>query len=306
MTIADYIEQDLESRIRSGNGLPDKLTLGALAEDYGVSSTPVRLALESLIDKRLVERQSNGRLRFKSPGPRSKKRVQRPSKPVDWESVLANEILILSLQGTADFLREEAMAEKHGIGRTLLRRVFNRLAGGGLIEHIPRRGWKVREFREPDMDAFIDIRETMELKALDLARPFLQREQLQAMLNANSGDQSNRPRIDNDLHRYFIDCSGNRYIKSFFDSHGGYYTALFDYATLGLSVVSEMAHQHCQILDHALHRRWAQSRSALANHISAQRPLMKRMIEQVRAFEFDERSARDLTARLIRPIDSPD
>lgn len=282
MTIAEYIEQDLESRIRSGIDLPPKLTLGALAENYGVSSTPVRLALESLIDKKLVERQENGRLRYRLPRRKTRKRVALPEKPVEWESVLANEVLILSLQGKVEFLREEAMAEKHGIGRTLLRRVFNRLAGGGLIEHVPRRGWKVREFRERDMDAFIDIRETLELKALDLARPNLQQTDLERMLSGNSPSHAASSRIDNHLHQYFIDRSGNRYVQSFFATHGGYYTALFDYATLGLSVVSEMAAQHCEILEHVMCKRWARARTALANHIQSQRPLMIRMIEQVK------------------------
>ena len=284
MTIAEYIEQDLESRIRSGSELPEKMTLGALADKYGVSSTPVRLALESLIDKNLVERKQNGRLKIRPPRRTSKKRVSPPSEPVDWESVLAQEILILSLQGfrSDEFLREEAMAEKHGIGRTLLRRVFNRLAGGGLIEHIPRRGWKVHEFREEDMDAFIDIRETLELKALDLARPNLLIRDLQRMLEGNAPKNARRSEIDNDLHQYFIDKSRNRYIQSFFETHGGYYTALFDYATFGLSVVSEMAEQHREILTHVLARRWAKASSSLACHIQSQRPLMIEMIEQVR------------------------
>ena len=283
MTIAEYIEQDLESRIRNGSELPVKLTLGALAESYGVSSTPVRLALESLIDKKLVVRQENGRLKFRRPRRSSRKRVAPPEKPGDWESVLAQEILMLSLKRDSrpDFLREEQMAERHGIGRTLLRRVFNRLAGGGLIEHVPRRGWKVREFREQDMDSFLDIRETLEQKALDLARPRLDVETLQRMLEGNTPGAAARAQINNDLHQYFITCSGNRYIQSFFDSHGGYYTALFDYATLGLSVVSEMAEQHREILEHVLARRWARSRRALAHHIRSQRPLMLKMIEQV-------------------------
>ena len=281
MTIAEYIEQDLESRIRSGTDLPPKLTLGALAESYGVSSTPVRLALEALIDKNLVVRQENGRLRFRPPGKSSRKRVAPPEKPVDWEAVLAQEILILSLRGDTRFVREESMAERHGIGRTLLRRVFNRLAGGGLLEHVPRRGWKVREFREQDMDAFIAIRENLELMALDLARPNLEPEPLQRMLAGNTPSQAASARINNDLHEYFIQQSGNRYIKSFFDSHGGYYTALFDYATLGLSVVAEMAGQHREILEHVLARRWARARAALANHIQCQRPLMIRMIRQI-------------------------
>ncbi|MAG92646.1 MAG: transcriptional regulator, partial [Planctomycetaceae bacterium] len=82
----------------------------------------------------------------------------------------------------------------------------------------------------------------------------------------------------NQLHRYFIDRSENRYIKEFFASHGGYYTALFDYAALGASVVKEMAEQHREVLSHALARRWAKARKALAHHIRSQQPVSLELI----------------------------
>ncbi|NNE35510.1 MAG: GntR family transcriptional regulator [Rhodothermales bacterium] len=277
MTISKYIEQDLESRIRAGAELPMKLTVGAIADSYGVSQTPVRLALECLIDKNLVVKQENGRLRL-PPVAGVKAHVAPPSKPVDWESVLANELLLMSLRGEDGFVREELMAEKHGIGRTPLRRVLHRLSGGGLIEHIPRRGWRVQTFRQADMDAFIDIRETLEVKALDLARSHLVQEDLERMVEGNSATAVSRSRIDNDLHDYFVKKSGNRYIISFFDSHGGYYTALFDYAALGAEVVSEMAGQHIEILNHVIARRWSKARRSLASHIRAQKPVMQKVI----------------------------
>lgn len=277
MTIAEYIERDLESKIRSGSDMPAKMTIGAIADQYGVSQTPVRLAFECLIDKNLVVKQDNGRLRLNQ-RLHGKKQVSPPSKPVDWESVLAKEILLLSLTSDDCFLREEAMAEKHNIGRTLLRRVFHRLAGGGLIEHVPRRGWRIRTFTQEDMDAFINIRETLETKALDLSRRFIVAEDLERMLSGNSEAAISRSQIDNGLHAYFITKSNNRYIESFFDTHGGYYTALFDYATMGAEVVSEMAAQHRDILQHALEQRWGAARKSLAHHIRSQKPVMEKMI----------------------------
>ena len=277
MTISRYIEQDLESKIRSGSELPAKVTVGAIADLYGVSPTPVRAAVQGLIDKNLLIKQDNGRLQVGTV-PRTTHRVERPTRPVEWESVLAREILILSLRGYDGFVREEVMAEKHGIGRTPLRRVFHRLAGGGLLEHVPRRGWRVPSFEPADMDAFIDIRETLELKALDLARPFLVAADLEEMLRGNSLAAVRQSNIDNNLHRYFVEKSGNRYIASFFETHGGYYAALFDYAALGAAVVSEMAEQHRAILEHALAGRWRKARLALAEHIRAQKPVMEKMI----------------------------
>ncbi|MEM9410832.1 MAG: GntR family transcriptional regulator [Planctomycetota bacterium] len=281
MTISQYIAQDLESRIVSGDSLPAKLTLGALAECYEVSVTPVRLALSYLIDRNLIVRQSNGRLRV-SP-PRNKRIAAAiPDKPRDWDAILAEEVLLLGIRGESNFIREEAMAERHGIGRTLLRRVFNRLAGGGLLTHVPRRGWRVRKFVEKDMDAFIAVRETLETMALDLARPNLNLVEIDRMLDGNSVQNVRRGQIDNDLHAYFIQKSGNRYVESFFQSNSGYYMALFDYATLGTKVIAAMAGQHRDILENVKHKHWAKARTALSSHIRAQKPIMMKMVKILR------------------------
>ena len=284
MTISQYIEQDLESRIRSGRDLPSKITLGSIAETYGVSATPVRTALEGLIERRIVVKGENGRIQVND---RIKGRVNgrqqpvTPKPPSDWEAAVARELLLLSLRGEAGFVREELLAEQHGIGRTPLRRVLHRLAGGGLIEHVPRRGWRVQAFSQDDMDAFIDIRETLEVKALDLARNALVEADLEQMLVGNSPEAVAQSRIDNRLHLYFVEKSGNRYIASFFENHGGYYTALFDYAALGAHVVADMAAQHRDILNNVLRKHWARARDALSVHIRAQRPVMSKVIHEL-------------------------
>ena len=291
MTISDYIEQDLESRIRSGNDLPERLTLGQIAEMYDVSLTPVRAALDGLIERKLLIKQDNGRLQIAAPiGPRrpaskqGKKKAARPAPPVDWDAALGREIIILSLVDPSDpFVREEAMAEKHGIGRTLLRSVFQRLAGGGLLEHVPRRGWRVPSFQKDEMESYLDIRETLEVKALDLGRAKLNPSDLERMMDGNGPSAVRRGAIDNTLHSYFVKASGNRYIEAFFDSNGRYYNALFDYAALGAKVVAEMAEQHLEILKHAQAKRWAKARASLAHHIQSQRPVMEAMIATVRA-----------------------
>jgi DNA-binding GntR family transcriptional regulator len=284
VTLASYIEQDLEARLRSRKNLPETLTLDALATSYDVSLTPVRTAVGELVRRKLLRREQNGRL---APNPaelaKHSPRRNKPSPPIDWDTVLANEMLLVSLNGQEVFAREEALAERHRIGRTLLRQVFHRLAGRGLLEHVPRRGWRVHPFREEDMIAYLDVRETLEVKALDLARRRLVTADLEAMLAGNlPSTRGDSPHLDNDLHQYFIERSGNRYIQGFFAAYGGYYTALFDYAALGASVEEEMARQHREILTHILARRWAKARTALANHIRAQQPVSMKVIEILR------------------------
>lgn len=281
--ISSYIEQDLEARIRSGQGLPERLTLAAIASMYDVSLTPVRAAVAGLITRRVVRKHDNGRLEVGAVRKRRRATKSAIAGPLpDWDERVARELVLLSLaDDSGEFVREEAMAEQLGIGRSMLRSTFQRLAGGGLVEHVPRRGWRVPRFDHDEMDAYLDIRETLEVKALDLARPHLDADELGLMIAGNEQGAIDHGAIDNRLHAYFIKQSGNRYIDAFFASNGRYYNSLFDYAALGTQVVAEMAGQHVEILEHACARRWAKARMALAHHIRSQRPVMAAMIATV-------------------------
>lgn len=280
--ISEYVQRDLEFRIRSGADLPEKLTLSAIALLYGVSATPVRSALEQLVEQKLIIKQENGRLKLNAPG-RKRKTARPPARPIIWEDVLAREVILMSLRGEDGFVREEAMAESHGIGRTLVRRVFARLAGGGLLEHIPRRGWVVPSFHPEEMDAYLVVRESLEVKALELAKSNLDPVRIEDMRKGNSKRAVAAAAIDNHLHAYFIEQSCNRYIGSFFESHGRYYNALFDYAALGTEMLAEMAGQHIEILTHVTRGHWSRAQRALAHHIRSQKPVMEAMIATLTA-----------------------
>ena len=171
MSIANYIKEDLEARLKSGEELPAKLTLKSLSEYYDVSFSPVRTAITELIDGGLLVKGSNKRL---IPNANIKitkkgKKNKLPKPPQDMFKVIANDIVKLSLKGDGIDLREEVTARKYGISRSSLRIIFNRLAGAGMLNHIPRCGWRIRPFREEDLQAFLEMRELLELKALELA-----------------------------------------------------------------------------------------------------------------------------------------
>jgi DNA-binding GntR family transcriptional regulator len=177
-------------------------------------------------------------------------------------------------------LRDESLAKQHRVGRSVIRQSLGRLAGAGLIEHIPRRGWFVHPIQEDDVVAYLDIREVLELKALDLARSHVSGADLEPMLEGNTPvEEGQSPHLDNRLHEYLIAKSGNRYIRNFFRQYTAtYYTSVFDYAAPEAHVVAEMAAQHRVILEALIARKWAQARDALARHIRAQRPVLIRLL----------------------------
>ena len=191
-----------------------------------------------------------------------------PRRPRNLEGELADEVIRKSLKGEGDYLREEATAERFGVGRTTIRQAFLQLAGRGLIVHVPRCGWRVRAFDEADMAAYLVVREVLEKKALTLARPNLVDADLRRMLAGNTSRTGN-PRIDNSLHAYLVEKSGNGYLREFFDHHGAYYTSLLNFAAPETRVVAAMARQHRKILRALLTRNWPRARRELTRHIRA-------------------------------------
>jgi DNA-binding GntR family transcriptional regulator len=284
MSLAAYIREDLKHRIHSEEGLPCKLTLPGLAKHYQVSATPVRTAVAKLIAEGVIRKQANGRLHINL-----KKKVHRAATPdairpprtaSEWDQVLVKEIMIAGLERDAVYLREEALALQYDIGRSIIRQSLGRFAGAGLIEHVPRCGWLVHPIQEDDMCAYLEIREALELKALDLAKLNLEYSQLVKMLAGNSATgKGDSPRLDNRLHQYLIEKSRNRYIQSFFRQYTAtYYTAVFDYAAPEAHVVVQMASQHREILESLIAKHWAKARQALSHHIWAQRPILENLL----------------------------
>ena len=139
----------------------------------------------------------------------------------------------------------------------------------------------MQPIHEDDIAAYLEVREILELKALDLAIPHIQAADLLPILEGNPAiDGSQSPGLDNRLHEYLIFKSGNRYIQNFFRQYTAtYYTSAFDYAAPEAHVVAEMAAQHRTILEALMAKRWARAREALAQHIRAQRPVLSRLLQ---------------------------
>jgi len=237
---------------------------------------------------------------------------------------MVQEVVRLSLQGKANFLRENAWSERLGVGRGGLRLLLSELAGQGLVVHVPRRGWQVRPFDAGDMLQYLEIREVLELAALDLALGRLDPQRLHEMLAGNPTPELLSPAqpaphqppatvpvpatnaldqtdgtlpvpdsvslpgptpLNNEIHGYLVQQAGNRYIADFFHRHSNYYAQLFQMAAVETGWRDAMAQQHRQILTALLEQDWPSARTALAEHIRAQRPVVQDLLRQVRSSE---------------------
>lgn len=282
MTLSRQIEAELQSFASRGEMPSYRLTLTAIAEYFNASIQPVRTAVDALLKGAWLLRDDRRQLILNP----AKKGVEVllastvASSQSDAETALTQMVIRISLRGESVFLREEESAEQLGVGRTVIRSILGRLSGRGLVEHMPRRGWRVCAFSKARMEEYIQMRELLEIHALEMSADRLDPMKLERLLERNKLEKSGRIRIDNSLHSYWIEAAGNRYITEFFAQHGQYYATLFDYATLKISVLSEMAEQHREILKYLLDFDVGRASAALHAHIQSQRPNVHYFMER--------------------------
>jgi DNA-binding GntR family transcriptional regulator len=283
MLLTAYIKEDLAARLKSGRPLPAQLTIDSLADYYQVSFTPVRTAVAELIAQGLLEKRPNRRLAVCARAEASADGGARlPEPPRDPYEVIVGDLVELSLKGEAVYLREEATAQKYAMSRSAMRNILHRLAGEGVLDHIPRRGWRLRPFRQDDLRAFTAVREVLELKALDLAALRLDPAELRRMLQANRLPRSANdfPQIDESLHDYLVATAGNAYIQDFLDRQGRYYRLLFRWEDHDRKTATETVRQHRAILTSLLEGDLVAARLALSHHIRNNHPILGRVIQK--------------------------
>jgi len=285
MSISQFIQDDLRVRLEEGYALPGTLTLSSLSQHYHTSITPVRQAVDALIHEGILSKGDNHRLKVV---PRPKVRVrptqQRkslPQPPLGIFEIVSNDLARLSLEGSTEYLREIAMAKKYDISRSAIRNIFSRLAGAGLLDHIPNRGWKIRPFRWEDVRAFLDVREVLELKALELAWPRLGMEEIRQILDSNAlpSSEGELPQIDDSLHAYVIEKSENFYIRDFFQRHGKFFDILFVWEAKDRPTAIETVRQHRRFLEDVLNRDLVAARASLSFHIRENHPILGQLAQ---------------------------
>lgn len=272
MTLSSFIRDDLASRIQCGEIVDGDLTLESISQRYDVSLTPVRAAVSELIANGVLAKDENRRLAIRASVSKSEDKAgaaDRPDEPVDVYGLVADHLVRLSLGGLEVFLREEATADQFDVSRSQIRNVFNRLAGEGLLEHIPRRGWKVRPFRGEDLDDFKEVRVMLEVGALKLAKHRLVEEDLRGFLARNVvPDSEDEPvQIDNSIHAYIIERAQNGYIADFFQRQGRYYNLLAEWEKFDRQEAAVSVAFHRTIIEALIRRDWKAAEAALVEHI---------------------------------------
>jgi DNA-binding GntR family transcriptional regulator len=93
--------------------------------------------------------------------------------------------------------------------------------------------------------------------------------------SATSPDK--QPLSDNSLHTYLIEKARNPHIADFFERHGEYYNALFEWERLDRATQVQEIRDHHEILKALLRRDRHVAEQALANHIPNNLPMLVRI-----------------------------
>ena len=275
-----FIKDDIKERIGTGEPLPCKLTLQSLAKHYKVSLTPVRQAAAKLIEEGYLHKQSNARLSInnKKTGSWRKSAVRRrAAPPKDHFEEIRENVILVCLKGEPVFLREEDTAARYGISGTTIRQIFSRLAGSGIIEHVPRRGWRVRPFRNQQLEEFTQVRKVLELEAMRLAWPKLLDADLQEIRNGNVLPKTSKDeaKVNDDIHGYLIEQADNQHICDFMDRHMRFFSVLFTWEGSDRQAAIETVHQHWAVLDALLERDRRAAKKALLEHLDYGHSLLR-------------------------------
>ena len=268
MSIQQYIEDDLEQKILSGKNIPEKLTLEFLSQHYKVSTRPVRLALKSLLDKKILLKQDNSRLFANPKKLNTKKNLLAVAPPTNFYQIILDDLVKQSLKGAEKevYLREEELAEKYGLSRTPIRSILHEISATGLIQHHKRIGWTLIPFSLEDYSQFANVRALMEVYALEVSCEFLDRIKIEDYLKENFKDKNGEYHLNNDFHQYIIDKSHNRYVQDFFIRYQPFFK-LFILKEDNVAEAKKACEFHQEILKSILAKNWSSAKKNLKEHI---------------------------------------
>lgn len=131
---------------------------------------------------------------------------------------LREEILAGRLEG-GQALRQDDIAQRHGVSKVPVREALRRLEMENLVEFLPRRGAIVRSVSDDDLLEMLDIRVALECRALELAIPHMAEsdfELAQALLDEYqaSPDKKRWSELNRRFHTCILEPCGNRQLLS--------------------------------------------------------------------------------------------
>lgn len=191
------------------------------------------------------------------------------SEPVYRE--LRADILVGALRGGTP-LRQDEIANRHGISKIPVREALRRLEVEGLVEFRPRRGAVVKLVSDTDIIELLDIRIALECRALELAIPnmiesdFELLQEIQEEYSAET-ERERWSELNLRFHNSILEPCGNSQLLSMIYDIEQRMGALMRLRVTEASGRDRPLREHAEILEACIERDVPRAVSALKEHI---------------------------------------
>ncbi len=196
------------------------LKAGDIASNLDVSRTSVRKAIIRLVNDGCVQLNGAGRPIVVSL-PKKRRQAAEPvfayANQTEQAYWAVFDAIFEGKLRPGENVNGQELAESIGVSLGTVRQALDWLCRDGLLQRLPRRGWKVVQLDKRDVIDAFKIRMLLEAEAISRAKDQLTREQLERMIAENERvirDESHmtedqRRRIDYKFHRMFLEASGS-------------------------------------------------------------------------------------------------
>jgi DNA-binding GntR family transcriptional regulator len=186
---------------------------------------------------------------------------------------LVEAILAGDLAGDSP-LREAALAREWNVSRTPMREAVRRAAEGGLLILRPNQAPLIRTLSIADVRALYDLREILEVHALDLAWPSLLGGPAEKMLALgrraqpqSSGWLKRCLEFDLKLHCWWTESCGNAWLKADLDRYYRFLPIFQRWVGRDSSALVKSYEEHMAIVEAIVAADQARARRLLSQHI---------------------------------------
>lgn len=222
LSLAEKVYQHLRSKLaRREFGVGDRINARQFAMELNVSRTTVNKAIERLIADGLVT-TDEARHPIVASLPAKLKVFETPQFAFSNQTDSAYELLLERvLRGDfppGEVIKERRLAMEIGVNPATVRRAAEWLRRDGLLERLPRRGWRVNLLSPRDLKDAYHIRLLLEPLAIAGAVQRITTEDMDALTDQTDrlialGEQAtvyDRREADHQFHKTICTASGNR------------------------------------------------------------------------------------------------
>ncbi len=228
-SLVDQVYGHLTSQLANRSiQLGDRINARKIADNLGVSRTTVNKAVEKLAAAGWVKSDGGRHLVVVSLPPRLTVHSDTPFEFANQTDACYEQLLERILRGDFEpgaIIKERPLALEMGVNPATLRRAAEWLRNDGLVERLPRRGWRIITLTAHDIRDLFKIRTELEAMAMDEAVrrltdtsvDELENETRQLMARGENSTPYERRAADMKFHQTIAAASGSRILPETLD-----------------------------------------------------------------------------------------